>query len=49
MGRKRLSPDLKRVGVHISLSKKNVDYLKENKVGISKLIEKLLKNYLKMK
>jgi hypothetical protein len=49
MGRKRLSPEFKRVGVHITLSKKHVDYLKKNKVGISKLIEKLLKNYLNMK
>jgi hypothetical protein len=49
MGRKRLSPDLKRVGVHLTLSKKYLKYLKENNIIISQLVEKLLKNYLKMK
>jgi hypothetical protein len=49
MGRKRLSPELKRVGVHITLSKKYVDFLKKNNIGISKLIEKLMENYLNMK
>lgn len=47
MGRKRVDPEEKRIRLTITLPKKLVDILKEKDINISRLIEQLLKNYLK--
>jgi hypothetical protein len=47
MGRKRLDVDKKRKRLTLTLPAYLVDYLKSEKVIISQLVEKLLKDYLK--
>jgi post-segregation antitoxin (ccd killing protein) len=49
MGRKRLSPEQKRIGVHITLPKKIVEHLKTNHIIISQLVEELVKKHLNKK
>jgi post-segregation antitoxin (ccd killing protein) len=49
MGRNRLSPEQKRIGVHITLPKKIVEHMKNNSIIISQLVEDLVKKHLKMK
>jgi hypothetical protein len=49
MGRKRLLPNEKRIGLHITLPKKIVEHLKNNHIIISQLVEELVKKYLNEK
>jgi post-segregation antitoxin (ccd killing protein) len=49
MGRKRLSPEDKRIGLHITLPKKIVEQLKTNHIIISQLVEELVIKHLKKK
>jgi hypothetical protein len=48
MGRKRLPPEEKRVGIKLSIKKKYVDELKVKKVNISLLFEEFVKKFLNM-
>lgn len=47
MGRKRVSPDEKRIAIKLSIQKKLLDELKAKNVNISQLFEEFVRNYLK--
>jgi hypothetical protein len=46
MGRKRLDVNEKKINVTISIKKKYVDYLKDNKINISKIVEDYVRKFL---
>jgi hypothetical protein len=49
MSRKRIEPLYRKKKISIGISYWIISYLKENRVNISQLVEKLLKDYLKGK
>jgi hypothetical protein len=46
MGRKRLDVNEKKINVTISIKKKYADYLKDNKINISKIVEDYVRKFL---
>ena len=47
MGRKRVDPKEKRIGLKLSVKRKYVDELKERNINISQLFEQFVEEYLK--